>query len=121
MSIVDSPTVYAGQDGGPPVERAVVDVHARRGRRPLVDDAPAGEHSPQVSFRVPEQTRRRAEKRARAEGRSVSDLAREALEPILRPDHGHGAYSAPWRARRWSVSSTVTRYHQNTESRETEA
>jgi predicted HicB family RNase H-like nuclease len=65
------------------VERAVVDVHARRGRRPLADDTPAGEHSPQVSFRVPEQTRRRAEERARAEGRSVSDLAREALERYL--------------------------------------
>jgi len=36
-----------------------------------------------VSFRVPEQTRRRAEERARVEGRSVSDLAREALERYL--------------------------------------
>ena len=67
------------------VERAVTDVYARRGRRPLTDDAPAGEHSPRVSFRVPEQTRRRAEERARAEGRSVSDLAREALERYLAP------------------------------------
>ncbi|HEU0128216.1 MAG TPA: hypothetical protein VFQ48_06390 [Pseudonocardiaceae bacterium] len=64
------------------VQRAVADVHARRGRRPLTD-APVGEHSPQVSFRVPEQTRRRAEERARAEGRSVSDLAHEALERYL--------------------------------------
>ena len=45
------------------IERAVVDVHARRGRRPLADDTPAGEHSPQVSFRMPDQTRRRAEER----------------------------------------------------------
>lgn len=65
------------------VERAVADVQARRGRRPLTDDTPAGEHSPRVSFRVPEQTRRRAEERARTEGRSVSDLAREALERYL--------------------------------------
>lgn len=65
------------------VTRAVADVHARRGRRPLGDDAPAIGHSPRVSFRVPEQTRRRAEERARTEGRSVSEVAREALERYL--------------------------------------
>jgi len=65
------------------VERAVADVHARRGRPPLGDDTPAAGHSPRVSFRVPEQTRRRAEERARAEGRSVSEVAREALERHL--------------------------------------
>ncbi|MBA2694726.1 MAG: ribbon-helix-helix protein, CopG family [Actinobacteria bacterium] len=47
------------------------------------DDTPAAGHSPRVSFRVPEQTRRRAEERARAEGRSVSEVAREALERYL--------------------------------------
>lgn len=67
------------------VQRAVADVHTRRGRRPLADDTPVGEHSPRVSFRIPEQIRRRAEERARAEGRSVSDLAREALERYLAP------------------------------------
>jgi predicted HicB family RNase H-like nuclease len=65
------------------VDRAVADVHARRGRRPLGDDTSTAGHSPQVSFRVPEQTRRRAEERARAEGRSVSEVAREALERYL--------------------------------------
>lgn len=65
------------------VERAVDDVHTRRGRRPLGDDTPATGHSPRVSFRVPEQTRRRAEERARTEGRSVSEIAREALERYL--------------------------------------
>jgi predicted HicB family RNase H-like nuclease len=53
---------------------------ARPGRPPL---GAARQESPRVSFRVPEQTRRRAEQRARAEGRSVSELAREALERYL--------------------------------------
>jgi hypothetical protein len=53
---------------------------ARPGRPPL---GAIGETSPQVSFRVPEQTRRRAEQRAKAEGRTVSELAREALERYL--------------------------------------
>lgn len=67
------------------VEDAVADVHERnrRGRPSLAEDAGTGEHSPRVSFRVPEQTRRSAEERARAEGRSVSELAREALERYL--------------------------------------
>ncbi len=42
-------------------------------------------------------------------GRCPISLARR-WSVILRPDHGHGAYSAPWRARRRSVSSTVARY-----------
>lgn len=53
---------------------------ARPGRPSL--GAP-GRHSPRVSFRIPEQTRRRAEQRAAEEGRSVSELAREALERYL--------------------------------------
>lgn len=65
------------------VERAVADIHTRRGRRPLGAPASVGTHSPRVSFRVPEQTRRQAEERARAEGRSVSEVAREALERYL--------------------------------------
>lgn len=70
------------------VEAAVADVHqrARRGRPALAEDAATGEHSPRVSFRVPEQTRRSAEQRAQAEGRSVSELAREALERYLTAD-----------------------------------
>lgn len=53
---------------------------ARPGRPPL---GAIGQASPRVSFRVPEQTRRRAEQRARVEGRSVSEVAREALERYL--------------------------------------
>lgn len=63
-------------------ERAAEEaVHlARPGRPPL---GATGHASPQVSFRVPEQLRRRAEQRARAEDRSVSEIAREALERYL--------------------------------------
>lgn len=53
---------------------------ARPGRPAL---GAAGQHSPRVSFRIPEQTRRQAEERARAEGRTVSELARKALERYL--------------------------------------
>ncbi|MGH3766298.1 MAG: ribbon-helix-helix protein, CopG family [Pseudonocardiaceae bacterium] len=53
---------------------------ARPGRPPL---GATGQNSPRVSFRVPEQTRRRAEQRALEEGRSVSEVAREALERYL--------------------------------------
>lgn len=40
-------------------------------------------HSPRVQFRVPEQIRDRAEAQAEAEGKSISALAREALERYL--------------------------------------
>lgn len=64
------------------VDRAVADVRARRGRPPLSAQA-TGEPSPHVSFRVPEQTRRRLDERARAEGRPASEIAREALDRYL--------------------------------------
>lgn len=40
-------------------------------------------HSPRVQFRVPEQIREQAEARAEAEGKSLSALARTALEQYL--------------------------------------
>jgi predicted HicB family RNase H-like nuclease len=52
----------------------------RRGRPSLGGE---DETSPRVSFRIPEQLRRTADERARREGRTVSDLAREALEHYL--------------------------------------
>jgi len=72
------------------VERAVLDVRARRGRPSLSPD-PADEshHPPHVSFRVPEQTRRLLDERARVEGRKPSEIAREALDQYL------SNYSAP--------------------------
>jgi hypothetical protein len=42
------------------------------------------EVSPVVSFRIPEQLRTIAEQRAQQEGRSVSELARDALIDYLR-------------------------------------
>ena len=41
-------------------------------------------HSPQVTFRLPEQLRREAVDAAEREGVTVSALAREALEQYLR-------------------------------------
>lgn len=89
-------------ESAPDVDLAAEDVRDRQGRRvtdeyaeqaaeealQLVRGRPsltgAGQQSPRVSFRVPEQTRRRAERRAAEEGRSVSEIAREALERYLR-------------------------------------
>lgn len=42
-----------------------------------------GRHSPHVSFRVSAGTRERAERRAAEEGKTVSQVAREALEAYL--------------------------------------
>ena len=65
------------------VERAVEDVaQARRARRPSLSGGT--EHSPQVSFRVPDELRERAEAKARREGKTLSALAREAFEDMLR-------------------------------------
>lgn len=56
----------------------------RRGR-PLVDPAVGpSERSPRVTFRIPAQTRRRLEQRAREQGRPVADVVREAVEQYLR-------------------------------------
>jgi predicted HicB family RNase H-like nuclease len=41
-------------------------------------------HSPRMQFRVPQDLREEAERRAAAEGKTVSALAREALEQYLR-------------------------------------
>ena len=40
-------------------------------------------HSPQVSFRAPAELRARAKERAEREGKTVSQLARDALERLL--------------------------------------
>jgi predicted HicB family RNase H-like nuclease len=49
--------------------------------RPSLAGGPT--HSPQVSFRAPAELRARAEERAEREGKTVSQLAREALERLL--------------------------------------
>ena len=53
---------------------------ARAGRPSLTG---RGGRSPQVSFRVPPSLRDAAERQARREGKSVSQLAREVLERYL--------------------------------------
>jgi predicted HicB family RNase H-like nuclease len=63
--------------------RALAEVRRRNlvpGRKSL---SGGSVHSPRVQFRVPEAIRERAEQRAAAEGKSLSALAREALEHYL--------------------------------------
>lgn len=55
----------------------------RRGRPAVDPEAGPGERSPRVTFRVPAQTRRRLEQRAREEGRPVADIVRDAVEQYL--------------------------------------
>ena len=54
---------------------------ARRLGRPSLDGAQR--HSPHVSFRAPAELRAKAEARATREGKTVSQLAREAFEKYL--------------------------------------
>lgn len=54
---------------------------ARRVGRPSLGSS--GRHSPRVSFRLSEDVRSRAEQVAHREGKTVSQLAREALERYL--------------------------------------
>ncbi|MGH3549437.1 MAG: ribbon-helix-helix protein, CopG family [Pseudonocardiaceae bacterium] len=56
----------------------------RRGRPAVDPDVSPGERSPRVTFRVPAQTRRQLEQRARDQGRPVADVLREAVERYLR-------------------------------------
>ena len=55
-------------------------LQARAGRPSLTA---RGGRSPQVSFRVPPSLRDAAERQARREGKSISQLAREVLERYL--------------------------------------
>lgn len=73
------------------IERALVDIldentpvapsKARPGRPSL---SGGRTHSPQVTFRIPDQLHRQAVDAAEREGKTVSALAREALEHYLR-------------------------------------
>lgn len=58
-------------------------VRRARGRPSLTGD---GQHSPQVAFRIPEQMAEEAIERARRDGKSLSQLGREALEQYLRTE-----------------------------------
>jgi predicted HicB family RNase H-like nuclease len=61
-------------------EEIVAEVR-RAGGRPSLSGA--SERSPQITFRVPPEVRDRAVEVAAAEGKTVSQLAREALEARL--------------------------------------
>lgn len=62
-------------------ERIVADTRARLGRPPL---SASGTASEQIAFRVPPELRHEAERVARQQNKSMSQLAREALEAHLR-------------------------------------
>ena len=61
-------------------QRAAELAEVRHGRPSLARGAV---HSPQITFRLTEAARDKAVERAAAEGRTVSDLARDALERYL--------------------------------------
>jgi len=63
-------------------------VQVRVGGRPSLSEP--GQHSPSVHFRLPENLRVEAERRAREEGTTVSKLARAALERYLAEDRKAG-------------------------------
>ena len=64
-------------------ERAVERLYRRLGRPCLDGTIASGTKSPQVSFRVPPRLAQRAEAVAAREGKSLSQLGREALERYL--------------------------------------
>lgn len=57
--------------------------HALRAARGRPSLTRAGHHSPRVSFRLPDTALEQAERVAKREGKTVSALAREALEHYL--------------------------------------
>ena len=61
-------------------DEAHQDIQRRRQGRPSLSGQ---EPSPIVGFRIPEQLRILVEERAKEEGRSISELAREALQRYL--------------------------------------
>lgn len=68
-------------------EETLAQVGRRPGRPSLTA---AGQRSPQIAFRVSADVRRLAEQRAAAEGRTVSELARHALEQYVRAGRPNG-------------------------------
>lgn len=65
----------------PKLAEEIVEEVRRAGGRPSLSGAAA--RSPQIAFRVPPEVRERAAQVAAAEGKTVSQLAREALESRL--------------------------------------
>lgn len=65
----------------PAVAEAIVEAARRSGGRPSLSGTST--RSPQIAFRVPADVRDRAARAAADEGKTVSQLAREALEARL--------------------------------------
>ncbi len=65
----------------PAVAETIVEEARRSGGRPSLSGTPS--RSPQIAFRVPAEVRDRAARAAADEGKTVSQLAREALEARL--------------------------------------
>jgi predicted HicB family RNase H-like nuclease len=64
-------------------EQTIREVHRRIGRPALGGLSEKGARSPQVSFRVPPRLAKRAEEMAAEQGKTLSQLGREALEKYL--------------------------------------
>lgn len=65
----------------PTLAESIVEEARRPGGRPSLSGTAV--HSPQIAFRVPAEVRDRAARVAAEEGKTVSQLAREALEARL--------------------------------------
>jgi len=63
------------------VQRAVADVRRQTAGRPSMSGP--GERSPQIAFRVPREVHRAISELAVREGKTLSELAREALEQYV--------------------------------------
>jgi predicted HicB family RNase H-like nuclease len=73
--------LHSGRRLTPKAAEEIVEEVRRVGGRPSLSGVPM--RSPQIAFRVPAEVRERAAQVAAAEGKTVSQLAREALEARL--------------------------------------
>jgi hypothetical protein len=70
------------------IARETMAEYDRRVGRPALDSRNEGTHSPQVSFRLSERLARKAHDRAAREGKTMSQIGREALERYLEQEAG---------------------------------
>ena len=65
------------------IAEETMQAYYRGAGRPSLAGTAKGQHSPQVSFRVPKHLAQRAEEVAARQGKSLSQLGRDALEEYL--------------------------------------